>query len=69
MTHKLATGFTPFHLVYGEDALMPINVLFPSIQMVESMGLTHEQQTCFREVALHDVFWDRDMAVRWYLIR
>ena len=44
MTHKLSTGFTPFHLVYGEDEMMPANVLFPSIQMTKCLGVHDEFQ-------------------------
>ena len=42
MTHKLVTGFTPLHLMYGEDAIMPANVLFPSMHMMECLGI-HEK--------------------------
>ena len=66
MTHKLSTGFTPFHLVYGEDAMMPANVLFPSIKMMECLGVHNEFQMDIRQEAMHDLFWKRDEAIRFY---
>ena len=39
MSLKLSMGFTPFHFVYGEDAMMLANLLFPSIQMMECLGM------------------------------
>ena len=56
MTHKLSTGFTPFHLVYVEDAMMPANVLFPSIQMMECLGVHDEFQMDILKEAMHDLF-------------
>ena len=60
MTHKLSTHFTPFHLVYGED------VLFPSIQMMECLGVHNEFQMDIRQEAMNDLFWKRDEAIRFY---
>ena len=31
---KTATGFTPFHLVFGEEAVLPIECEIPSLQLV-----------------------------------
>ena len=42
MMHRLAIGFTPFHLVYAKDAMMSANVLFPSMHMMECLGI-HEK--------------------------
>ena len=66
MTHKLSTGFTPFHLVYGEDAMMPTNVLFPSIQMMECLGVHDEFQMDIQQEARYDLFSKRDEAIRFY---
>ena len=63
MTHKLSTGFTPFHLVYGEDAMMPANILFRSIQMMECLGMHNEFQMDIRQEAMNDLFWKRDDAI------
>ena len=66
MTQKLSTGFTPFHLVYGEDEMMPANVLFPSIQIMECLGVHDEFQMDVQKEAMHDLFWKRDEAIHFY---
>ena len=34
---KTSTGFTPFHLVYGKEALMPVEVELPAVKMLEKL--------------------------------
>ena len=34
---KTSTGFTPFHLVYGEEALLPIEVEILAVKMLEKL--------------------------------
>ena len=63
MTHKLSIGFTPFDLVYEEDAMMPANVLFPSIKMMECLGVHNEFQMDIRQEAMHVLLRKRDEAI------
>ena len=35
---KTGTGFTPFHLVFGKEALFPIKVELPTVKMMEKMS-------------------------------
>ena len=66
MTQKLATGFTPFHIVYGEDAMMRVNLLFPSIQMMKCLRVQDEFQMDIWQEAMSDLFWKRDDAICLY---
>ena len=48
---KTSIGFTPFHLVYGKEALLPIEVELPMVWMLENM-LGHTTNA-FKERLLH----------------
>ncbi|MCO5561117.1 hypothetical protein L7F22_014738 [Adiantum nelumboides] len=43
VTQKSATSFTPFHLVYGEECVMPINVMLPSLEFILKHNLIEEE--------------------------
>ena len=51
---KTSTGFTPFHLVYGKEALLPIEVELPAVKLLEKLlgpsqdALTESSYTCSR---------------------
>ena len=32
---KVATGFSPFHLVFGKEALLPVEVELPAVKLLE----------------------------------
>ena len=34
---KTSTGFTPFHLVYGKHALLPVEVELPVVRLLEKL--------------------------------
>ncbi|MCO5557604.1 hypothetical protein L7F22_011170 [Adiantum nelumboides] len=42
-TYKCATGFTPFHLIYGQEALQPIELEIPTIRAIKNEGKTKEE--------------------------
>ncbi|MCO5574147.1 hypothetical protein L7F22_027927 [Adiantum nelumboides] len=42
-TYKCATGFTPFHLVYGQEALQPIELEIPTIRAIKNEGKIEEE--------------------------
>ena len=57
---KTSTGFTPFQLVYGKEALLPTKVDFPIVQMLEKLlGSLSDASTkrllCLQEVQLDKV--------------
>ena len=37
ISEKTSTGFTPFHLVYGKEALLPVEVELPAMKMLEKL--------------------------------
>jgi transposase InsO family protein len=43
---KTATGFTPFSLVYGTDAIAPIELLVPSPKILHGMDLEANADIC-----------------------
>lgn len=63
---KTSTGFTPFHLVYGKEALLPIEVEIPAVKMLERL-LGHSEDV-FKERLLHlqEVQLDRVQALEYY---
>uniref|UniRef100_A0A2N9E8D5 Integrase catalytic domain-containing protein n=1 Tax=Fagus sylvatica TaxID=28930 RepID=A0A2N9E8D5_FAGSY len=43
---KTATGFTPFSLVYGTDAISPTELLVPSLRILHGMDLEADADIC-----------------------
>ena len=41
-TYKITTKFTPFQFIYGEEAILPIELKLPSLQIV--IALFYELQ-------------------------
>lgn len=37
ITHKSSLGTSPYHLVYGKEAILPPNLAFPSLALVQSI--------------------------------
>eukprot|EP00253_Pinus_taeda_P017032 PITA_17032 len=55
ITFKTSTGFTPFQLVYGLEALLPIECEIPSLQIaIELLPATSEEEKCLLYVAQLD---------------
>ena len=45
---KTSTGFTPFQLVYGLEAILRIECEIPSLQLaIELLPTTSEEEKCF----------------------
>lgn len=63
---KTSTKFSPFHLVYGKEALMPIEIEIPAIKML--LKLTDEVPDYYMErlLYLQQVQLDRFLAVEHY---
>lgn len=63
---KTRTGFTPFHLVYGREALLPVEVEITAVKMLEK--LLDESPDAFKEILLYlqEVQLDRDCALAHY---
>ena len=63
---KTSTGFTPFHLVYGKEAILPVEVELPAVKMLEK--LLGPSNDAFKERLLHlqEVQLDRMVALEYY---
>ncbi|RYA46319.1 hypothetical protein DD606_24495 [Enterobacter cloacae complex sp. GF14B] len=63
---KTGTGFTPFHLVYGKEALLPVEVELPAVKMLEK--LLGPPSDAFKErlLQLQEVQLDRMSALDHY---
>ena len=59
---KSGTLFSPFHLVYGKEAIIPLDVEIPALKFLVEEG--YESVDCYRErlLALQTVQLDRDLA-------
>lgn len=52
---KTATGFTPFQLFYGLEAVLPIECEISSLQLaIELLPATSEEEKCFLYLAQLD---------------
>ena len=45
---KSGTQFSPFHLVYGKEAIMPLDVEIPALKFLVEEG--YEPVDCYREI-------------------
>lgn len=66
VSQKSATGFTPFQLVYGEDCVMPINVMLPSLEFILKHSLDEQEQMKERVASMHSLLLDREEAIKYY---
>lgn len=49
---KISTGLTPFQLVYGLEAMLPIECKILSLQLaIELLPTTSEEEKCFLYLA------------------
>ena len=60
---KTATGFTPFHLVFGEEAVLPIECEIPSLQLAVEL-LPDTQPLEQRLIMLEHASEDRRVALQ-----
>ncbi|MCO5579123.1 hypothetical protein L7F22_032975 [Adiantum nelumboides] len=63
---KTGTGFTPFHLVYGKEALLLVEVELPVVKIIEK--LLGQSSDAFKErlLQLQEVQLDRMSALKHY---
>ena len=64
---KVSTQFTPFHLVYGQEALLPIEVEIPSYKLSLKSGLEPEERWEQRLLDLHKLEATREEAMNHYI--
>ena len=59
-------GFTPFPLVYGQEALLPIEVKLASLRVLERESLKPKEKTRQRILDLERLQLDREQAIVYY---
>ncbi|MCO5552619.1 hypothetical protein L7F22_006134 [Adiantum nelumboides] len=67
ITYREATEFTPFHLVYGQEALQPIELSIPTMRLHGGKGALDYQETWKdRLLTLVELEWKREAAYECY---
>ncbi|MCO5574905.1 hypothetical protein L7F22_028699 [Adiantum nelumboides] len=65
-TYKDATQFTPFHLVYGQEALQPIELNIPTIKFTGRQQQNNDEAWIDRLLSLVKLEWKREAAYHCY---
>ncbi|MCO5614183.1 hypothetical protein L7F22_068464 [Adiantum nelumboides] len=65
-TYKEATEFTPFHLVYGQEALQPIELNIPTMRLHGKVAQRKEEEWTDRLLTLAELEWKREAAYEFY---
>ncbi|MCO5600162.1 hypothetical protein L7F22_054270 [Adiantum nelumboides] len=65
-TYKEATEFTPFHLVYGQEALQPIELNIPTMRLHGKAAQRKEEEWIDRLLTLAELEWKREVAYECY---
>ncbi|MCO5609170.1 hypothetical protein L7F22_063393 [Adiantum nelumboides] len=65
-TYKDATQFTPFHLVYRHEALQPIELQIPTINLAGKEEQGGDETWINRLLTLTELEWKRELAYRCY---
>ncbi|MCO5603134.1 hypothetical protein L7F22_057281 [Adiantum nelumboides] len=65
-TYRDATQFTPFHLVYGQEALQPIELNIPTIKLTGRQEQSNDEAWIDRLLNLVELEWKRKAAYHCY---
>ncbi|MCO5567948.1 hypothetical protein L7F22_021644 [Adiantum nelumboides] len=65
-TYRDATQFTPFHLVYGQEALQPIELNIPTIKLTGRQEQNNDEAWIDRLLNLVKLEWKREAAYHCY---
>ncbi|MCO5558503.1 hypothetical protein L7F22_012088 [Adiantum nelumboides] len=65
-TYRDATQFTPFHLVYGQEALQPIELNIPTIKLTGRQEKNNDEAWIDRLLNLVELEWKREAAYHCY---
>ncbi|MCO5550600.1 hypothetical protein L7F22_065452 [Adiantum nelumboides] len=66
ITYRDATQFTPFHLVYGQEALQPIELNIPTIKLTGRQEQSNDEAWIDRLLNLVELEWKREAAYYCY---
>ena len=67
VSYKSSTGFTPFYLVYGKEALLPIELEIKSNRLMEASHRSKGNDVMSRLASNHLLQYSREEAVEHYL--
>ncbi|MCO5603910.1 hypothetical protein L7F22_058065 [Adiantum nelumboides] len=65
-TYRDATQFIPFHLVYGQEALQPIELNIPTIKLTGRQEQNNDEAWIDRLLNLVELEWKREAAYHCY---
>ncbi|MCO5568611.1 hypothetical protein L7F22_022310 [Adiantum nelumboides] len=65
-TYRDATQFTPFHLVYGQEALQPIELNIPTIKLTGRQEQSNDEAWIDRLLNLVELEWKREATYHCY---
>ncbi|MCO5553595.1 hypothetical protein L7F22_007120 [Adiantum nelumboides] len=65
-TYRDATQFTPFHLVYGQEALQPIELNIPKFKLTNRQEQNNDEAWIDRLLNLVELKWKREAAYHCY---
>ncbi|MCO5559841.1 hypothetical protein L7F22_013445 [Adiantum nelumboides] len=65
-TYRDATQFTPFHLVYGQEALQPIELNIPTMKLTGRQEQSNDEAWIDRLLNLVELEWKREAAYHCY---
>ncbi|MCO5599977.1 hypothetical protein L7F22_054084 [Adiantum nelumboides] len=65
-TYRDAPQFTPFHLVYGQEALQPIELNIPTIKLTGRQEQNNDEAWIDRLLILVELEWKREAAYHCY---
>ncbi|MCO5598161.1 hypothetical protein L7F22_052253 [Adiantum nelumboides] len=66
ITYRGATHFTPFHLVYGQEALQPIVLNIPTIKLTGRQEQNNDEAWIDRLLSLVELEWKREASYHFY---
>ncbi|MCO5599623.1 hypothetical protein L7F22_053729 [Adiantum nelumboides] len=64
---KVSTQFTPYHLVYGQEALFPIEVELGSLRVLAKKNISSKEKLEQRIIDLQCLDLDREAATDYYI--
>ncbi|MCO5569203.1 hypothetical protein L7F22_022913 [Adiantum nelumboides] len=64
---KVSTQFTPYHLVYGQEALLPIEVELGSLRVLAKETTSSKEKLELRIIDLQRLELDRETATNYYI--
>ncbi|MCO5569248.1 hypothetical protein L7F22_022959 [Adiantum nelumboides] len=65
-TYRDATQFTPFHLVYGQEALQPIELNLPTIKLTWRQEQNNDEAWIDKLLSLVELKWKREATYHCY---